>query len=969
EYLDQLLWVEGRRGLGDICSKCHDPNPTYRCVDDECVRSGMMCKDCIVATHETHPLHWIECWNGRWFEPRTLKDLGLVIQLGNHKPGEKCIFYTAAHSDFVVVHTNGVHNVTVWFCGCCEEEHRTQLLRTLWYPATPMNPQTATTFSCLRQFQHLNCQGKLPAYIYYTCLEIMTKSRQRIQPKDCYRTFLRSVFQWRHLKMCKRAGRGHAANGLEGTSQGELALDCPACPQPGKNLPDNWRDVPPELAFLYIIFLAIDANFRLRNRLVSTQYKSPLLGDGWAYLVPSVPYMEHIEKFVSQDDMSSCSGFAAMFLANLRNVKGLRVSGVGGICCGRHRVWRKNGLGDLQKGERYCNIDYIFWATVNGEEHLIIVISYDISCQWSRNFWERMSEIDPHFDVKFTRTGVRFMVPKFHLRAHQSSCHFKYAFDYASGCGETHGEVIEEGWAQSNKAAGQTKEMGPGTRAMTLDDIFGFANWLNIENLDRVIAKRLVNAVKEFDEHERDFTQFDQGLEKNLGREVLDEWKRMIEKWEEDHDNECPYEDSEQGKCIFLLQLELIGEEKAMLSAGTSGYASSPCVFVVEGIELQEAHLELFLVTNKYLTPTQQLELEKRRSALLKRINRFRSLQSMLMPRLSDVLSPEDMKHIDNPDTSHPEKIRLFLPSECGTISARNQACVAGLPMVECRLREAEALDSLEGVREGLRARTAATRFKIQNITGQVDSTRAGGVLRQIDIRIHSRKIRYRLARDALLILRGHGTWEEKLKLLKDEDVRGLNERALTKEEQAERELRIKRLGAHASDLDGDDEYLVAQGVVARVRGEKNRKLSWIWYTLKEGEISEDDPQFPIRVEWCKARARMLRWKEEVLLLTEELRRMSHYAVWKAEWWLEKMVGKENIRDDVSAEFEEGLNAYSWQQAKFQEERAVRIRDRWNQLGAHAKAVVDRIPTLPTLYIDFEDLDTTEVSRKAEEDM
>ncbi|THU75239.1 hypothetical protein K435DRAFT_881281 [Dendrothele bispora CBS 962.96] len=68
-------------------------------------------------------------------------------------------------------------------------------------------------------------------------------------------------------------------------------------------------------------------------------------------------------------------------------------------------------------------------------------------------------------------------------------------------------------------------------------------------------------------------------------------------------------------------------------------------------------------------------------------------------------------------------------------------------------------------------------------------------------------------------------------------------------------------------------------------------------------------------------------------------------------------------------EFEEGLNAYSWQQAKFQEERAVRIRDRWNQLGAHAKAVVDRIPTLPTLYIDFEDLDTTEVSRKAEEDM
>ncbi|THU76485.1 hypothetical protein K435DRAFT_589391, partial [Dendrothele bispora CBS 962.96] len=134
------------------------------------------------------------------------------------------------------------------------------------------------------------------------------------------------------------------------------------------------------------------------------------------------------------------------------------------------------------------------------------------------------------------------------------------------------------------------------------------------------------------------------------------------------------------------------------------------------------------------------------------------------------------------------EKIKLFLPSDCGTQSARIRACVGELPEVEAQLREAEALDALQGLRDGLRARTATSRFKAQNITGQVRNTRAGGVLRQIDIRIHTRKIRYRLARDALLRLRGHGDWEGKLRELKDADVRGLSEKVLSKEEAKERE-------------------------------------------------------------------------------------------------------------------------------------------------------------------------------------
>lgn len=48
------------------------------------------------------------------------------------------------------------------------------------------------------------------------------------------------VREWRHLKMLKRFGRGHEEGGVNGTSQGESVIICPACPQPGKNLHEGW---------------------------------------------------------------------------------------------------------------------------------------------------------------------------------------------------------------------------------------------------------------------------------------------------------------------------------------------------------------------------------------------------------------------------------------------------------------------------------------------------------------------------------------------------------------------------------------------------------------------------------------------------------------------------------------------------------------------------------------------------------
>lgn len=67
-----------------------------------------------------------------------------------------------------------------------------------------------------------------------------------------------------------------------------------------------------------------------------------------------------------------------------------------------------------------------------------------------------------------------------------------------------------------------------------------------------------------------------------------------------------------------------------------------------------------------------------------------------------------------------------------------------------------------------------------------------------------------------------------------------------------------------------------------------------------------------IRVEWCKARARAMRWSEEIILLQEEMRRVLAYHAWHARWW-----DSQSFRwSGLSEEQTEGLAAYAHRQAK-----------------------------------------------------
>lgn len=51
------------------------------------------------------------------------------------------------------------------------------------------------------------------------------------------------------------------------------------------------------------------------------------------------------------------------------------------------------------------------------------------------------------------------------------------------GVGRTDGEEIERSWARHSGTASSTREMGPGSRHDTLEDHFGWSNWMKYSSM------------------------------------------------------------------------------------------------------------------------------------------------------------------------------------------------------------------------------------------------------------------------------------------------------------------------------------------------------------------------------------------------------------------------------------------------------------------------------------------------------
>jgi hypothetical protein len=126
----------------------------------------------------------------------------------------------------------------------------------------------------------MNCLGKVSAHDFLRSLELLTNNDGLDPPpvrplhlishepetdnlsQDRRRAFRHIVRQYRTIQRLKRAGRGHHPSGVNGTAQGELALQCRACPQDGKNLPPGWNSIkweemPEDQRYVFFFLLVV----------------------------------------------------------------------------------------------------------------------------------------------------------------------------------------------------------------------------------------------------------------------------------------------------------------------------------------------------------------------------------------------------------------------------------------------------------------------------------------------------------------------------------------------------------------------------------------------------------------------------------------------------------------------------------------------------------------------------------------
>ncbi|RPD53249.1 hypothetical protein L226DRAFT_576495 [Lentinus tigrinus ALCF2SS1-7] len=901
-YLDELLRLEGR---GDFktptCPECKQALYTeetlgYRC--DDCDDTALYCQACTKERHLRHPFHRIKRWTGTHFEVVTLKSLGLRIQLG-HRVGDKCYNPVQAFGDaFIVLDLHGIHEVALDFCGCeTAAPSVNQLLRYRLYPATSTDPRTAATFRVLETFHLLSGQSKISAFEFYTTLARKTDNTGTRPLKDRYVSFLAMIRQWRHLKMLKRAGQGNVSNGALAVPSGSCAVECPACPHSDKNLPSDWKTAPPERSWLYRLYLAIDANFRLKRKKVSTDALDPSLNRGCAYFVEDTAYQAHIRKWDSdmgKDDLSAdCNTHDAVKLANIKGASGLAATGIVTVDCSRHEMKRPCSIGNLQKGERQVNTDYILNSSLMHGAPTDVSVSYDVACSYSVRAPLRWIK---YGFFTFRDRNIVWSIPMFHLAAHRERCRSVFSPYLLLYSGRLNGEGIERRWSMSNGYAPATKEMGPGSRTDLLDDVFGDQNWAKVTKLPAALLTRIKVAVVERSKHVNAYREFTA----SLPPDSVSEWKDAVVAWEASPATAAnPYEYQRTHITQAALRLELAKEDALDIREGKAPalhqyYSSS--TLVVVGMEIEDQQRKLLADSSAlgaHPTDLQRAKILERQNALQRRIDGWRAIQELFMPGIATLI--ERPSHVDA--SSLPQNLPLLLPSTaCVHIIVPNV-----LLTHEWRLRLAQAFDALTDLRGHLEVRAYVYRYKDHHVRGQRESLRSRDIVNGIEDKIKMDASRYCAAYSTLTTLSaalGKQDWRGSLQVLNDADIR------------------------HVAAGDGTG-------------SEGRQEISWIWKAGSgDGNLADTNVnsnlQEGLRVEWCKARARALRWIEEVQILEEEMRRTVAYYDWHATWW-EAHAGPTHLSRPEAIE---GVHAYACRQASIRRRMREFCRSAWSCVRA-----------------------------------
>lgn len=185
------------------------------------------------------------------------------------------------------------------------------------------------------------------------------------------------------------------------------------------------------------------------------------------------------------------------------------------------------------------------------------------------------------------------------------------------------------------------------------------------------------------------------------------------------------------------------------------------------------------------------------------------------------------------PESGPVEWTSLYMPSELDPPVARTVPL--SLRLEELRLRFVAIAQRKSDLCAQLQVRGTVNRWKVKNIHGQVQNTRAREKQTTIENNIAITKEAYRLHRARIVSLIAQldedqrqeyvpENWVETYQVLRDEDCRALSVNLLLQMEQAEME-HLRRI--------------VKARNGGKSSGQSSHRISWIWYSVGEGEEFE----------------------------------------------------------------------------------------------------------------------------------
>ena len=179
---------------------------------------------------------------------------------------------------------------------------------------------------------------------------------------------------------------------------------------------------------------------------------------------------------------------------------------------------------------------------------IIILLSYDIACQWFVNLFMQMEE---HWPPNLRIPATTKLIPailKLHEPMHGRKNHMGYSLNFIPGVGKADMEIPERMWAGHNGLGNSTKMQGPGSCHDVLDDHFSFWNWLKYVGLGKTMLRykaALAECNRQVEGH--------RGLTDSLDPKLVAKWEAMCVAWEEDaYPKKCPnpYQKEDACKCF-----------------------------------------------------------------------------------------------------------------------------------------------------------------------------------------------------------------------------------------------------------------------------------------------------------------------------------------------------------------------------------------------------------------------------------